>query len=51
MRNDAAQQWFWNESTGQIHNAESPSMSLQNDKGELMVGAAGLTEKRDWFFD
>lgn len=61
MRNDKAQQWFWNEASGEIHNAESPHYFLQNNKGELMVAnvassAAGVSaefprDTRKWFFD
>lgn len=61
VRNDKAQQWFWNESTGTIHNAESPNYFLQNNKGELMVANSASTAKdvsaefprtdRKWFFD
>lgn len=35
---DLAQQWFWNEKTGAIHNNATPDYFLQNDKGELQVG-------------
>jgi len=35
---DLAQQWFFNEKTGAIHNNETPDYFLQNDKGELQVG-------------
>lgn len=32
---DLAQQWFFNEKTGAIHNNATPDYFLQNDKGEL----------------
>jgi len=45
---DLAQQWFWNEKTGAIHNNATPNYFLQNDNGELQVGntsASGASSK------
>jgi len=43
---DLAQQWFYNEKDGSIHNNATPSYSLQNDKGELQVGNIGSTDAK-----
>lgn len=43
---DMAQQWFFNEKDGSIHNNATPSYMLQNDKGELQVGNVGSTDAK-----
>jgi hypothetical protein len=61
---DLAQQWFYNEMSGSIHNNREKNYFLQNDHGELMVAndqsyGAEVSEKfpigwdsrRKWFWN
>lgn len=46
---DPAQQWYWNEKDGSLHNAANKDMYLQNDLGWVMVArdTSGKKKKKE----